>query len=83
MFLLHLANNETNFSNLLHVLGLLIKAKEYFIGACHHFLVSTTEVPEIVHLVSSMELLAISSKSEVGSEHKVGFGAFLRPTKVF
>ena len=37
-----------------HVLGLLIKAKEYFKGACHHFLVSATEVPEIVQLVFNM-----------------------------
>ena len=44
---------------------------------------SATEVPEIVELVFNMELLAISSMSEVGSEHKVCFGAFLRLTKVF
>ena len=62
---------------------LLIKAKEYFKGACHHFLVSATEVPEIIQLVLNMELLAISSMSEVGSEHKICFGAFLRLTKVF
>ena len=67
----------------LHVLGLLIKAKEYLKGACHHFLVSATEVPEIVQLVFNMGLLAISSMSEVGSQHKVCFGAFLRLTKVF
>ena len=40
---------------------------------------SATEVPEIVQLVFNMELLAISSMSEVGSEHKVCFVAFLRP----
>ena len=83
MFLLHLANNETHFSNFLHVLGLLIKAQEYFKNACHHFLELATEVPEIVQLIFNMELLAISSMSEVGIEHKVCFGAFLRPTKVF
>ena len=67
----------------IHVLGLLIKAIEYFKDARHHFLVSATEVPEIVQLVFNMELLAIYSMSEVGSEHKVCFGAFLRLTKVF
>ena len=46
-----------------------------FLGACHHFLVSATEVPEIV--------LVISSISEVMSEQKVGFGAFFRLTKGF
>ena len=65
------------------MLGLLIKAIEYFKDACHHFPVSATEVPEIVQLVFNMELLAISSMSEVGSEHKVCFGAFLRHTKAF
>ena len=44
---------------------------------------SATEVPEIVQLVFNMELLAISSMSEVGSEHKVCFVAFIRHTKVF
>ena len=38
---------------------------------------SATEVPEIVQLFLNMELLAISSMSEVGSEHIVCFGAFL------
>ena len=47
------------------------------------FLVSATEVPEIVQLVFTMDLLAISSMSEVGSEHKVCFEAFLRHTKAF
>ena len=42
---------------------------------------SATEVPEIVQLVFNMELLAISSMSEVRSEHKVCFGAFLRHSK--
>ena len=51
--------------------------------ACHHFLVSATEVPEIVQLVFNMELLAIASMSEVGIEHKVSFGAFVRHTKAF
>ena len=44
---------------------------------------SATEVPEIVQLVFNAELLAISSMSEVGSEHKVCVGAFLRQTKGF
>ena len=66
-----------------HVLGLLIKAKEHFKGACHHFLVSATKVLKVVQLFCNMELLAISSMSEVGSEHKVCFGAFLRLTNVF
>ena len=44
---------------------------------------SSTEVPEIVQLVLNMELLAISSVTEVGSEHTVCFGAFLELTKVF
>ena len=43
---------------------------------------SAKEVPEIVQVVFNMELLAISSMSEVGSEHKVCFGAFLRFTKI-
>ena len=43
---------------------------------------SATEVPEIVQLVFNMELLTISSMSEVGSEHKVCFGSFLRLTQV-
>ena len=47
------------------------KAREYFQGACHHFLVPATEVPETVQLVFSMELLAISSMSEVRSEYKI------------
>ena len=46
---------------------------------------SATEVLEIVQqlLVFNMELLEISSMSEVKSEHKVCFGAFLRLTKGF
>ena len=44
---------------------------------------SATEVPEIVQLVFNMELLAISSMSEVRSEHKVCFGDFFRLTKGF
>ena len=38
---------------------------------------SATEVLEKVQLVCNMELLAISSMSEIGSEHEVCFGAFL------
>ena len=53
------------------------------LGAGQLSTVSATEVLEIVQLVCNMELLAISSMSEVGSEHKVCFGAFLRLTKVF
>ena len=82
-FLLHLANNETYFSNFLHVLGLLIKAKEYFKSACHRFLVSATKVPDIVQVVFNMELFAISRMSEVGSEHKVCFWASFTHTKGF
>ena len=52
-----MANNETYFSYFEHVLGWL-----------SHFLVSVSGVPEIVHLVFNMELLAISSMSEVRSE---------------
>ena len=44
---------------------------------------TATEVPDIVHLVFNMELLAISSMAEVRSEHKVCFGASLRHTKGF
>ena len=50
------------------------KAREYFKGACDQFLVKATEVPEMVWLVFRMELFAISSMSEVGSEHKVLLG---------
>ena len=50
------------------------KVREYFEGACHHFLVPATEVPETVQLVFSMELLAIYSPSEARSEHKFFFG---------
>ena len=60
-----------------HVLGLSIKTVDYFKGACHHFLVSATEVTEVVQLVFNMELHAISSMCQVGSEHKVCFEAFL------
>ena len=63
--------------------GLLIKAIDYFKDARHRFLVSATKVPELVQLVLNMELLAISSMCEVGSEQKVCFGAFLRFTKDF
>ena len=36
---------------------------------------SATDVPEIVQLVFNMEILAISSMSEVRSEHKICFRA--------
>ena len=42
-----------------------------------------TEVPEAELLVFSMELLAISSMSEVGSKRKYWFVASLRLTKGF
>ena len=51
------------------------KIREYFQGAYDHFRIPSTEAPETVKLVFSMELLTISSMSDVGSEHKVGFGA--------
>ena len=50
----------------------------FFKGACHHCLVSVIEVPEIVQLAFTMELLAISFMSEVSSEHKVCFRASQR-----
>ena len=49
------------------------KAREYFKGACHHFLVSATEVPETVQLVLTKELFIQYSMSKVRSEHKVNF----------
>ena len=45
--------------------------------------ISATEVLKIVQLVFDTELLAISSMSEVWSEHNVCFGASLRYTKGF
>ena len=76
-----MANNETYFS---HFLGMNeAKAREYFEGSCHQFLVPATEVMETVQLFLSMELLAMSSLSEVRSEHKVCFGAYLRLKKGF
>ena len=42
-----------------------------FLIACHHFFVPATQVPEIVQLVLNRQLLAISSMSEVRSEHYV------------
>ena len=51
--------------------------------AYYHFLVSAAEVMKKLQLVCNMELLVISSMSEVGREQKVCFGAFLRLTKVF
>ena len=53
------------------------KALEFFQGACDHFLVPATEVPETVRLVLTMELLAVSIMSEFGSEHKFWFYAYL------
>ena len=50
------------------------KVREYFQGACHHFLVPATEVPETVPRVLRMELLAISSMSELRSDHKICCG---------
>ena len=44
-----------------------------------YFLVSATEVSEIVQLVFSMESLAIYSMSEVRSEHKVCFRTSIIP----
>ena len=72
-------------SNSYHVFGLIviIKAQEYFKGACHHFLVSATKVLEIEELVFNMEIIAISSMCEVEREHNVCFWAFLKLTKVF
>ena len=70
MFLEYLASNGT-YSN--HFLAMFeAKAREYFQGVCHHFLVPATEVPETGQLVFRMELLKIS---EVRREHKVCFGA--------
>ena len=59
------------------------KAREYFQGACDHFLLPATEVLETLRLVFSMELLAISSISVVGSDHKDSFGASLKLTNIF
>ena len=53
------------------------KVRDYFKGACPHFLVPAPEVPETVKLVFSIELLKIPSMSEVRSVHKVCFGASL------
>ena len=57
----------------LHVLGPLTKAKEYFNGALHHFLMSAAKALEILQLVCNMELLVISKMSEFGSQHKACF----------
>ena len=54
------------------------KTSEYFQGVCDHFLVPTSEIPEMIHLVFDMELLTIYSLPEAGSEHKVCFGASSR-----
>ena len=59
------------------------QASEYFQGACDRILVPATEVQETIWLVFSMEILAISSMSEVGSEQKFSFGTSLRLTKGF
>ena len=69
-----------NFRNVLFDQTSLV---EYFKGACHNFLVAATEVSEIIQLVFNMELFAISRISDVRSEHKVCFAAFLRLTEVF
>ena len=74
-------NNETYLSHFLSIFE--AKIMEYFQGTHDHFLVPGTEVPETLRLVFSMELLAISSMSEVGSEHTVCFGASFRLTKSF
>ena len=58
-------------------------ASKYFQGACHHFRVPATEVPETLQPVLSMELFAISSMSEVRSEPKDCLGASLRLTMGF
>ena len=71
-----MANNETYFSHFLSMFE--AKAREYFQGACRHFLVPATEVPDAVQLVFSMELLAISSMSEVGSEFVLGLPSHLQ-----
>ena len=57
-FLEYLANNEAYFSHFLSIFE--AKDIEYFQGACHHFLVPATEVPKMVQVVFSMELLVIS-----------------------
>ena len=49
-------------------------------SVCH---ISATEVPEIVQLVFYMELLAISSISEVKSEQKVCFGLPYAMQRIF
>ena len=59
------------------------KASEYFQGACDHFLAQATEVPVTEQLVFKMELVATSSKSEVGSEHHVCYGTSLRLDRFF
>ena len=64
------------------ILGLLIKAKDYFKVAGPHFLVSATEVLKIIQLVLNIKLLAITSMSEVGSEHS-WFWGFLKTYKGF
>ena len=54
-FLEYWANTETYFSHFLSILE--AKAREYFQGSCHHFLVWATDVEETIQLVLSMELL--------------------------
>ena len=51
--------------------------------ACDHILGQATEVPETIWLVFSMELIATSNISEVGSENKVCFVASFTIYKVF
>ena len=59
------------------------KAREYFQSAFDHLIKPATEEPETVWLVLGMKLLTTYILSEVGSEHKVCFGASLRLTKGF
>ena len=59
------------------------KGREYFQGLYDNFLVPATGVPKTIKPVFSMELLAISDMSEVGSEHNICIWAFLRLTKGF
>ena len=70
----YLATNHIYFS---HFWG-MFEAREYFERACDYFTVPTTEVPKTLRLVFGMYLLTIYSLSEVGSEHKVCFGASFR-----
>ena len=70
----YLTNNETNFSFFFFIF--VANAREYFLAASHHFPVPSTEVPERVQLVWSMELLAITSILEVRGQYKNSFEGF-------